>query len=722
MNKLKMRFGFSHVLAVSSMGQSGGLALLWNIDIELFIKSFSDHFIDAEVGSIGVAGRWRLTGFYSFPATTDRDKSWVLLSQLGLHNHLPWLCVGDFNELLFAHEKEGGLPRSDRQMEGFREVVYFCAFQDLGFSGYKFTWKRNYAGEVIRERLDRALADWQDHFPLSYVLHLDPCTSDHLPILVVIQSQQRRRRPSRKRFCFEEMWSAHADYERVVQQGWSAGSWLNPTTRFEKRQSSTSLKLRTWSLAEFGNTARRLSDLQAKLAVLFRAPYSSSLEDEKRVVQGDLNALLQMDEIYWRQRSRAIWLKAGDKNSKFFHQHANHRRKRNLLRGILDEEGRWHSNDAGIEKTVLDYFTQLFSSAQGEGMGEILDGLECRVSPEMNHSLMQPFCSDEIKHALFQMHPSKAPGPDGMSPFFYQKYWAIFGDDVVRAVTEYFRCPGAVSKNNSTFVALIPKVREVRNMSHIRPISLCNVIYRIGAKVLANRLKDLLHHIISPNQSAFVPGRLISDNSIVAFEMAHHLRKRRHGKKACMVIKLDMSKAYDRVEWNFLEEIMLKLGFHAQWVEMLMACVRTVTYSFLINGEPRGNLHPSRGLRQGDPISPYLFLFCTEGLTTLLNTAECRRELQGITICRGAPSVSHLFFADDSFIFARANSANCYHLRHILELYERASGQKINCGKSTVAFSSNIPIDVQGTLAHQLGVNKVSHHDIYLGLPMVVGC
>ncbi|PQM33320.1 hypothetical protein Pyn_16728 [Prunus yedoensis var. nudiflora] len=108
---------------------------------------------------------------------------------------------------------------------------------------------------------------------------------------------------------FEEMWFAHADCERVVQQGWYAGSWLNPTTRFEKRQSSTSLKLRTWSSAEFGNTARRLSDLLAKLAVLFRAPYSSSLEDEKRVVQGDLNALLQMGEIYWRQRSRAIWLK-----------------------------------------------------------------------------------------------------------------------------------------------------------------------------------------------------------------------------------------------------------------------------------------------------------------------------------------------------------------------------------------------------------------------------
>ncbi|BFG30754.1 hypothetical protein CerSpe_170280 [Prunus speciosa] len=158
MNKLKIRFAFSHVLAMSSRGQSGGLALLWNNDTELFIKSFSDHFIDAEVGSIGVAGRWRLTGFYGFPATADRDKSWVLLSQLGLHNHLPWLCVGDFTELLFAHEKEGGLPRSDRQMEGFCEVVDLCAFQDLGFSGYKFTWKRNYAGEVIRERLDRALA------------------------------------------------------------------------------------------------------------------------------------------------------------------------------------------------------------------------------------------------------------------------------------------------------------------------------------------------------------------------------------------------------------------------------------------------------------------------------------------------------------------------------------------------------------------------------------
>ena len=123
------------------------------------------------------------------------------------------------------------------------------------------------------------------------------------------------------------------------------------------------------------------------------------------------------------------------------------------------------------------------------------------------------------------------------------------------------------------------------------------------------------------------------------------------GKEGFMALKLDMSKAYDRVEWSFLEKIMLKMGFQDSWVALIMQCVTTVTYSILLNGEPKGFIRPSRGLRQGDPLSPFLFLFCAEGLNALLNKAADNGEIMGLSLCHQGPRITHLFFADDCLLF-----------------------------------------------------------------------
>ncbi|CAL2238950.1 unnamed protein product [Prunus armeniaca] len=187
-----------------------------------------------------------------------------------------------------------------------------------------------------------------------------------------------------------------------------------------------------------------------------------------------------------------------------------------------------------------------------------------------------------------------------------------------------------------------------------------------------------------------------------------------------MALKLDMSKAYDRIEWSFLEAIMRKLGFAEHWIQLMLTCISTVSYSFVINGTPHGFLHPSRGLHQGDPLSPYLFLFCAEGLTALIAQKEREGFLKGVSICRGAPAISHLFFADDSFLFALANMADCMVLKDILATYERASGQHVNFQKSAVCFSKNVHRGDQLMLAQYLGIPCVDHHSHYLGLPMVL--
>ncbi|KAL6222512.1 hypothetical protein ACLB2K_005904 [Fragaria x ananassa] len=328
-----------------------------------------------------------------------------------------------------------------------------------------------------------------------------------------------------------------------------------------------------------------------------------------------------------------------------------------------------------------------------EAHNAVLRTIQPRVTAEMNQALLNPYTVEEVKEALFQMHPSKASGPDGMSPFFYQKYWDLVDVQVSNAVISFLSTKDMPHDLNFTHVVLIPKEKEVQNMTQLRPIALCNVIYKIASKVLANRLKSFLSSIISPEHGAFVPNRLIADNTFVASELAHYMNKLCRCQEGFMALKLDISKAYDRLEWDFLKKILLKFGFDPSWVDLIMHCLSTVRYSFLVNGAPRGYVTPHRGLRQGDPIFPYLFLLCAEGLSALIADSMAKKQWQGLKVCDGAPEISHLLFANDSMLYASATQHNCevnQVIREILNLYEDASVQQVNLEKSSVVFSGNV--------------------------------
>jgi hypothetical protein len=276
-----------------------------------------------------------------------------------------------------------------------------------------------------------------------------------------------------------------------------------------------------------------------------------------------------------------------------------------------------------------------------------------------------------------------------MPSIFYKKSWEFIGEKVTTEVLNVLNGGPMTEGWNDTCVVLIPKIKNPESMKDLRPISLCNVVYKMVSKVLANRLKQILPEIISPNQSAFVPGRLITDNILLAYECTHYMKNKRSGKDGYAAVKIDMSKAYDRVEWSFLEEMMRKLGFDERWINRIMLCVSTVTYQFRVNGECTDSISPQRGLRQGDPLSPYLFLICAEGFSALLNKANEDGTLPGVHICQAAPRINHLLFADDSLVLMKATSESARSLQRMLHLYECCSGQTINYDKSSVMFSTN---------------------------------
>lgn len=319
-----------------------------------------------------------------------------------------------------------------------------------------------------------------------------------------------------------------------------------------------------------------------------------------------------------------------------------------------------------ILEQVSNYYKDLFTSNAGNRTEELLQSVPAKVSAEMNSSLLRPFTEEEIRSALNTIGDLKSPGADGMSSLFYKKHWHIVGADVTREILQFLNGGDMPTKWNDTTVVLIPKVKNPNNLKDLRPISLCNLVYKVAAKVLANRLKSVLPDVISQNQSAFVPGHLITDNILIAYELTHYLQNKRRGLEAFAALKLDMSKAYDRVEWDFLARMMRKLGFDDRWVQLVMKCVTIVLYKIKVNGELTEEIVPSRGLRQGNPLSPYLFLLCAEGFSSILNSAEEEGRLQGLAICAGAPSITHLLFVDDSLLLMKVNQENGSYLQNVL--------------------------------------------------------
>jgi hypothetical protein len=478
------------------------------------------------------------------------------------------------------------------------------------------------------------------------------------------------------------------------------------------------MDLKKWNGEVFGDIGRKKKELLEGIQEMDVVAENRGLMEDEKVKMADMSRELEntllYEEIHWRQKSRALWLKEGDSNTRFFHKVANSHRRNNRVETLCIDGVMSHDPNE-VKEHIVQFYRNLYTE-QSNWRPRMDNQVFSSIDEEEKIWLERDFEEMEVWEVVKGMDGDKAPGPDGFTMAFFQACWAVVKHDVMAVFAEFHRRRQLVKSLNVTFVSLVPKKADAVEMKDFRPISLVGGMYKIVSKVLANRLKTVLGKLISYSQNAFIGGRQILDSVLIANEC---LDARMRIGKPGVICKLDLEKAYDHVNWSFLLYLLKRCGFGERWREWIEWCISSVRFSILVNGSPEGFFNSSRGIRQGDPLSPLLFVMVMEALSRMVNATVEQGLIAGFSVGERVFSdlvVSHSLFADDTLIFCEACPEQIRYVCLILLCFEAVSGLKVNLGKSELVAVGEV--GSIGTLAAYLGCRVANLPMKYLGLPL----
>ena len=334
-----------------------------------------------------------------------------------------------------------------------------------------------------------------------------------------------------------------------------------------------------------------------------------------------------------------------------------------------------------VRQALADHFRCFFrqgppNSWRWTGAGE------SRLSPDEQGSISGPFLVDEVRATIGGLNAEGAPGSDGIPVFFYKDCWDRVASDVMALMGEFHAGSARIDQINRAYIALLPKVQGAEQVGDFRPISLSNSIYLIIAKVLANHLRKILQAHINPLQFAFIPGRQMMDSIVIAEEIIAEWKR---SDTARFIWKVDFAKAYDSLDWRFLWNVLKRRGFPTVWIKWMKQCVYTTTFAVLVNGRPQGGwIHPQRGIRQGCPLAPLLFILAADTLAICTHQLCTRGYLSGFQSSSRQASILLLQYADDTCFFLRGSVAATHHISSMMDIFSDFSGLRLNRAKSTV--------------------------------------
>ncbi|XP_057774811.1 uncharacterized protein LOC130993790 [Salvia miltiorrhiza] len=630
-----------------------------------------------------------------------------------------------FNAVKGAHERRSNIAPLRSSYLEFGAFIDGTRFIESPTEGLRFTWSgRRLFPHHMESVLDRALfsQEFADIWDSVVTSALPRLSSDHSPLVL----QCRKVLPlQRRHFRFLNMWVLHPTFLDMVSDSWSAQTTASfPIVNVMLKLKNLRACFRVWNREVFGNvdsSVRRLQnqlmDVQKRISEI---GYTESLFDDEIKLQAELNGTLTQKNSLLQQKSRITWLHDGDRNTKFFHRVVKFK-KRNGPITRLNIDGTDVYEPRTIEQHIVNHFATLFT----DDGSPLADSVEIEafsthaVTDEQNNLLVRIPGEGEIMATVFGMDANSAPGPGGFSGMFFQTCWGIIKSDVIIVVQTFFRHSYLPNGCNSNTMILIPKKDTVDSVSDLRPIVLSNFFFKIISKIMAARLSVVAAAHVSPNQFGFISGRNIHDCIMLSSEGFNCMQRTNRGLN--MACKIDIRKAFDTIRWGFIVQVLRATGYHEDFIRWVQIIFTSARISILYNGNLSGYFACSRGVRQGDPLSPILFGIAEDVLSNIFQSCVESSHLIPMGFSRTTNFPTHLFYADDIILFCKATVQNARKIQEIINYYGSISGQICSSEKSNIFFARRVPTDrrraIQRALHFSIGCLPTS----YLGVPIFIG-
>ncbi|KAJ0445701.1 putative RNA-directed DNA polymerase [Helianthus annuus] len=705
------------IAVVNSQGRSGGLACLWCPSIFRCVDVIQSRFFIVVSGFLVQSGcRVNYMNVYAPNEVVSRRALWAEI--LGVRNSVEglWVMMGDFNEVRYASERMNS-EFIEANADAFNQFILSAGLVEFNMGGGSFTYISENGKKL--SKLDRFLVclGFREQWPNATVLALDRVASDHRPIVLSTVQSDFGHIP----FRFFNSWFEYSGFLEFVLQQCRLFSFSGPADlAFAIKLRWLKNKIKAWMKVEkvnkegiYGEKKKRLANIENMAEERLLLEGELAERAECRSYMAEFDRIKQLD---LKQKSRTKWALEGDENSAYFHHIINSNISTNRMNGLMID-GVWVTCPLSIKESLFSFFANQFTEPMTVRPELVCPNLRS-ISELEATMLVNPFSLEEIKEAVWDCDGDRAPGPDGFNFKFIKRCWSVIREDLVRLFNKFYE-DGTINQCcTSSFIALIPKIKDPVAPADFRPISLIGVINKVISKVLVNRLKGVIGNLISEQQSAFLAGRNIMDGPLILNEVFSWLKKSR---RSGMFFKVDISKAYDSVSWAFLNSIMAQMNFPSRWRAWVMATLHSARASVLVNGSPTREFVCSRGLRQGDPLSPFLFVIVMEALTGIMKKVVSLGLFNGIKITNDGPLLSHLIYADDVMFLGDWSISNVKNLRRLLRCFYLSSGLKVNLAKYSiygVGVMEGEVLDIAQLLCCKQGSFPFKHLGLVVGANM----